>query len=73
LIVCDEADSLHKDDHDFVDLRRYIHWCEKAHILITSRSKITQKLSVFEGVQVGELDKPQARDLVFKFSGVLGT
>ena len=66
LIIFDGADHLHKGDRNFVDLSQYIPGCPGIHVIITSRSSIAWKFSTFEGVNVGELEEPQAVDLFLR-------
>jgi hypothetical protein len=73
LIIFDGADQLHKIDRDFVDLSQYIPGCPGVHVIITSRSSIARKFSTFEGVNVGELEEPQAIDLFLKCAEIPST
>jgi len=73
LIIFDGADQLHKRDRNFVDLSQYIPGCPSVHIIITSRSTTARKFSTFEGVNVGELEEPQAVDLFLKCAEIPST
>jgi hypothetical protein len=70
LLVFDGADQLDKSDKDCVDLSQYIPRCRAAHIVITSRIAAVGKLSTFEGVQVGQLERPQAAMLLYQCTGL---
>ncbi|KAJ1334996.1 FxSxx-COOH system tetratricopeptide repeat protein [Microdochium nivale] len=63
LLVFDGADQLSKNDRDYVDLFLYIPRCRDLHVIFTSRIAIARRLSSFEGLQVGELEGPQAASL----------
>jgi tetratricopeptide (TPR) repeat protein len=73
LIIFDGADDLHKRDRNFVDLSQYIPGCPGVHVIITSRSSIARKFSTFEGVNVGDLEEPQAVDLFLRCAEILRT
>jgi hypothetical protein len=70
LIIFDGADQLHKRDRNFVDLSRYIPSCPSVHVIITSCSTTARKFSTFEGVNVSELEEPQAVDLFLKCADI---
>jgi tetratricopeptide (TPR) repeat protein len=73
LIVFDGADQLNKKDQNFVDLPRYIPGSPNIHVIITSRSSTAGKFSTFEGVNVGQLEEPQAVELFFKCADITST
>ena len=67
LFVLDNADAIdNPQDRNYVDLRRLIPSSSLAHVLVTSRSDAALGLSSFEGVQVRELEVPQAMELFSK-------
>lgn len=63
LLVFDGADQLSKNDGDYVDLSLYIPRCLNLHVIVTSRIAAAGRLSTFEGLQVRELEGPQAASL----------
>ncbi|KXJ85088.1 P-loop containing nucleoside triphosphate hydrolase protein, partial [Microdochium bolleyi] len=63
LLVFDGADQLSKNDGDYVDLFLYIPRCLNLHVIVTSRIAAAGRLSTFEGLQVRELEGPQAASL----------
>ena len=67
----DGADELdNTDDAHFVDIGRYIPGSPYVHVIITSRSSTAKDLSTFEGVEVGELEEVQAKELFCRCSGL---
>ena len=71
LLVFDGADSIdNEEDHNYVDLNYFMPNSTTGHIIVTTRSDTALGMTILEGVEVGQLDEPQAIDLFYQCSGV---
>ncbi|KAK2605986.1 hypothetical protein QQS21_003612 [Conoideocrella luteorostrata] len=66
LFIFDGADYLDEKDKHYVALRQYFPRSPNVHIVITSRSRIAQRMSTFNGVLVSELKEPQSVELFLR-------